>query len=253
MPPPFFCPQYDRAALLLQNNCKKWNLAIRLSNPNWHRLLEEALEEAHLQATASLRPLEEQVKVLQSELNTATRRSEELLACILSSGVAGSPTAKKLLTDAEQRQTQLRAALEEAEAELELQSQQRLDMEVASEALKGFDDAFEELTLDEKREYLRLLVKGMRATRESVEVELYEGRALARLVEYKECQQGGMSRKKKRHDHPETSSGGDYEGYTIVGAREATPGTNMPPFPTPKTMPMVCGESLLAPPATTNG
>jgi site-specific DNA recombinase len=147
------------------------------------KLLEVAVEEVNRLAREQVTPLQERVNALKQELADAERMASELLKQILSSGVSGSPTAKKLLADAEARQEQLRATLAEAEGELATQEAEQLDREVMLEALRSFDTAFAELTLPEKRELLQLMLKEVEIHPDHLVVELYEGRRAIKLLE----------------------------------------------------------------------
>jgi hypothetical protein len=50
-------------------------------------------------------------------------------------------------------------ALAEAEGELAVREGEQLDAEVMAQALGSFDEAFDHLTSDERREFLRLMIK----------------------------------------------------------------------------------------------
>jgi len=146
-------------------------------------LIAEAVGEANRLARQAVSPLQEQVTTLRLELAEAERRAEELLSSILSAGVSGSATAKKLLMDAEKRQEQLRVSLAEAEGELLAKSTAQLDLEVVIAALRSFDTAYENLSLEEKREFLKGMIKQVTVHPDRVVVELFEGKQAIKLLE----------------------------------------------------------------------
>jgi hypothetical protein len=54
--------------------------------------------------------------------------------------------------------------------------------EVVVQVLRSFDDVFDHLTLDEKRDLLRLMLKRVVVSKYEVEMELYEGRRASAML-----------------------------------------------------------------------
>ena len=67
-------------------------------------------------------------------------------------------------------------ALAGAEGELAVREGEQLDAEVMAQALGSFDEAFDHLTSDERREFLRLMIKQVVVYKDRIVVDLYEGR-----------------------------------------------------------------------------
>ncbi len=107
-----------------------------------------------------------------------------------------SPTAQRLLAEADAKVEQQRFALQEATTELGMRETQQLDAEVMAQALGSFDEAFDQLTTDEKREFLRLMIKQVVVYRDRVVVSLAEGRqATGALVTATTAKAGNPGRK----------------------------------------------------------
>ncbi len=138
-------------------------------------LLAEAVEEANRLVAAQVGPLHARVEALRREVAAADRTAEETLSRILAAGVGANATARRLLQGCEERQEQLRAALAAAEGELAAREVERLDLEVMVGAIRSFDDAFERLTVAERREVLHLMIRQIVVYPDRLQVELYEG------------------------------------------------------------------------------
>ena len=139
-------------------------------------LIAEAVEEANKLAREQVSPLQLRVDQLKRELSEAEQSARTLLEQALSAGVSTTGTLRTLLDEAESRQTALRRALSEAEGELAVRQTQQLDLEAVVEAIRGFDSAWEHLTIVEKRELLQLMIQEVVVRPEDLEVALYEGR-----------------------------------------------------------------------------
>jgi site-specific DNA recombinase len=156
------------------------------------KLIEDAVAEANRMAREQVDPLRKRVEQLRRELAEAEDQAGRVLAQILSAGIAASATAKRLLADAEDRQTKLRTSLSQAEGELATRETEHLDHEAMIAAIQGFDVAFDHLTLAEKREFMQLMCKHVELHPDHVVVELYEGRTATRyLTGNKRLQKGG--------------------------------------------------------------
>lgn len=175
------------------------------------RLLAEAVEEANRMAREQVDPLRQRVETLRREQAEAEAEGQRVLHQILSAGIGASATAKKLLADVEDRQAQLRAALNQAEGELATREAEHLDLEVIVDAIRGFDVAFDHLTLAEKREFLQLMCKQVVVEPDQVTVELYEGRSATRYL-------GGSPRVQKAGGVP--GGGGGVPG-SVPGEHES--------------------------------
>ncbi len=147
------------------------------------KLLEEAVAEANRLADQSVKPLRERATALKRELNEAEETAARVLTQILGAGISSSATAKKALGEAEARAEQLRGALAAVEGELSVRETEQLDHEVMAQAIRGFDTAFQHLSLAEKREFLHLMVKEVTLHPDRVEVELYDGKQASRFME----------------------------------------------------------------------
>ena len=99
---------------------------------------------------------------LKRDLAAAEQVAETTLDSVLIAGVADGPTAKRRLA--------------EAEGELAVREGEQLDAEVMAQALGSFDEAFDHLTSDERREFLRLMIKQIVVYKDRIVVDLYEGR-----------------------------------------------------------------------------
>jgi len=143
-------------------------------------LLAEAVEEANRMAREHVAPLRERVESLRRELAEVEDEGQRTLRQVLTSGVANSDLARKLLADIEARRDALRAALSTAEGELAGKEAEQLDLELVTQAIQGFDSAFEHLTSAEKREFLQLLIHKATGHTDRVDVELYDGRFASR-------------------------------------------------------------------------
>ena len=99
---------------------------------------------------------------LKRDLAAAEQVAETTLDSVLIAGVADGPTAKRRLA--------------EAEGVLAVREGEQLDAEVMAQALGSFDEAFDHLTADERREFLRLMIKQIVVYKDRIVVDLYEGR-----------------------------------------------------------------------------
>jgi len=109
-------------------------------------------------ATENVAPLRDRIATLRRELSDVEDEGQRTLRQILATGVADSDLARGLLADIEARRDALRASVATAEGELAAKETEHLDLELVTQAIQGFDDAFEHLTSAEKREFLQLLV-----------------------------------------------------------------------------------------------
>ncbi len=139
-------------------------------------LVAEAVEEANKLAREQISPLQQRVDQLKRELAEAEQSARELLEQALSAGVGTTSTLRSLLAEAEQRQASLRSALSQAEGELAVRQTEELDLHAVVQAIRGFDAAWEHLTIVEKREMLQLMIQEVVVRPEDLEVALYEGR-----------------------------------------------------------------------------
>jgi hypothetical protein len=140
------------------------------------KMLAAAVEEANRVAQQTVAPLRERVAVMKRDLSAAERTAEATLDTLLMVGLSDSPTAKRRLAEAEEKVGQVRLALAEAEGELAVREGEQLDAEVMAQALGSFDEAFDHLTSDERREFLRLMIKQVVVYKDRIVVDLYEGR-----------------------------------------------------------------------------
>lgn len=140
-------------------------------------------EEANRLVAAQVGPLHARVEALRREVAAADRTAEETLSRILAAGVGANATARRLLQGCEERQEQLRAALAAAEGELAAREVERLDLEVMVGAIRSFDDAFERLTVAERREVLHLMIRQIVVYPDRLQVELYEGESAVCFLE----------------------------------------------------------------------
>ena len=113
---------------------------------------------------------------LKRDLAAAEQVAETTLDSVLIAGVADGPTAKRRLAETEEKVKQVRFALAEAEGVLAVREGEQLDAEVMAQALGSFDEAFDHLTSDERREFLRLMIKQIVVYKDRIVVDLYEGR-----------------------------------------------------------------------------
>lgn len=191
------------------------------------KLLEEAVAEANRLADHSVKPLRERATALKRELNEAEDTAAKVLTQILGAGISSSVTAKKVLADAETRAEQLRGALAAVEGELAVRETEQLDHEVMVQAIRGFDTAFQYLSLAEKREFLHLMVKEVTLHPDRVEVELYDGKQASRFMEARAAggRGGGGG-----ENGGSGSTGGDDQGST--SQNDETPAVDQPGFVT---------------------
>lgn len=145
-------------------------------------LLAEAVEEANRMAREHVTPLRDRVDALARELAEVEEEGQRTLRQVLTSGVANSDLARKLLADIEARRDALRASLSAAVSELAGKEAEQLDLELVTQAIQGFDSAFEHLTSAEKREFLQLLIHKATVHKDRVDVELYDGRYASRYL-----------------------------------------------------------------------
>lgn len=146
------------------------------------KLLEEAIAEANRLARDSVDPLRQQVALLRREKAAAAQAAERLLDQLLAAGASGSATAKRRLAEAEEKAEQLERALSEAEGKLAVRETEHLNAEVIVQALRSFDEAFEYLSVNERREFIRLMIKQVTVHKDRVVVDLYEGRQATRFL-----------------------------------------------------------------------
>ncbi len=147
------------------------------------QLLAEAVEEANRMARDTVDPLRQRVDGLRRELAEVEAEGQTTLRQVLTSGVSNSDLARSLLADIEARRDGLRAALATAEGELAGKEAEQLDLELVTQAIQGFDSAFEHLTAAEKREFLQLLIHKATVHPDHVEVALYDGRHANRYLQ----------------------------------------------------------------------
>ena len=146
-------------------------------------LIAEAVAEANRLALAAVRPLHDRVQGLKKEVQEAEWQTQELLTSLLASGLAEHATARKRMSEAERRLEQLRESLAAAEGELVSKSTQQLDLEVVIAALRSFDRSYQNLSADEKREFLQSMIKEVTVRPDLVELVFFEGRQAMRRLE----------------------------------------------------------------------
>lgn len=142
-------------------------------------------------------PLRERVVPLKRDLVAAERAAEVTLDGLIASGVAGSPTAKRRLAAAETKVSQIGFAIAEAEGELSMREGEQLNAEVMAQALGSFDEAFDHLTSDERREFLRLMIKQVTVHKDRA-VGQYRATAERALLLEPEPRPGGQGRRLRK-------------------------------------------------------
>ncbi len=152
-------------------------LAIVREAANEPARLAEAVLEANRMAKEMVSPMRVRVDQLRKELTAAQREAEELVGKALAAGIAATTTVRQMLDAVEERQRQVRTALSAAEGELAARETDQLDLEVVVQAIRGFNTAWEHLTLVEKRELLGLMVEEVVLVGpDQIEVAMHEGR-----------------------------------------------------------------------------
>lgn len=95
------------------------------------------------------------------------------------------------------------------------------------QAIRGFDTAFQYLSLAEKREFLQLMVKQVVLHPDRVEVALYDGKQASRFLEARAAASGGGG---GGENGGSGSVGGSGQGST--GKNDETPAVDQPGFVT---------------------
>ena len=146
------------------------------------KLLQDAVDEANRMAREQVDPLVKQVENLRRELAEVEAEGQTLLRQVLTIGVGESELARGMLAEVEARQAKLREALATAEGALAGRQTDQLDLELVSQAIRGFEQAFDHLTAAEKREFLQLLIREVRVQKDRVDVDLYDGSHATRFL-----------------------------------------------------------------------
>ena len=140
------------------------------------QMVADAVQEANRLAQQTVEPLRERVTLARRDLASAERAADHALDAIIAAGAQQSPTSHRRLSEADAKVAQTRFALQELEAELGMRQSQQLDAEVMAQALGSFNEAFDGLTTEEKRDFLRLMIKQVVVYTDRVVVDLAEGR-----------------------------------------------------------------------------
>ena len=120
------------------------------------------------------------------------------------------------MKELDQRFHQLEAAITEEETRLSEAEGRRLDLDLAVQALRGFDTAFEYLTPHERKEFLDLMIDEVVVYPDHIEVALYEGSAASVALEKVD----GRSLRRKK---PPKGSGSGTGGVKGNGRKQRTP------------------------------
>ena len=135
-----------------------------------------AVKEANRQAAEHLIPLTEEVAVLNRRLKSVEDKGRRLVSSLLEIEAEQTSFGKDALRELDQERRQLIQAVANAEAELSIQRNSSLDAALMTEALRGFDAAFDELTGSEKRELLALIIERVVVHPDNIEVHVFDGR-----------------------------------------------------------------------------
>jgi len=120
------------------------------------------------------------------------------------------------MKELDQRFRQLEAAITEEETRLSEAEGRRLDLDLAVQALRGFDTAFEYLTPHERKEFLDLMIDEVVVYPDRIEVALYEGSAASVALEKVD----GRSLRRKKTPKGSGSGSGGVKGN---GRKQRTP------------------------------
>ena len=135
--------------------------------------VDAAVQEANRVLRGQLDPLREKVMALQREAARAQEEASQMTRRALLLDLGDSSMVKQELEMAGARARMASLALAAAEAELQAKEGTYIDTLVVREALRGFDDAWDNLNADERRDLLRLLIQKVVVRPGRAEVHFY--------------------------------------------------------------------------------
>ena len=146
-------------------------------------LVSMAIAETERIMREEMGPSRDRLVALRRDRDAAKAELDGGLRLMREGGLGDVSYFRDQMRDADKRYQQLHAAIAEEGARLSEAEGRQLDLDVAVQALRGFDLAFEHLTPAEQKEFLDLMVDEIVVYPDHIEVALYEGSRASVVVE----------------------------------------------------------------------
>ncbi len=179
-------------------------------------LIKAAIEETERILREEMAPSRERLDALQAERHSAKAELDRGFAAMTSGALDDVGYFGERMREMDRRLAQLDAAIAEEEARLAEAEGRELNLDLAVQALQGFDTAFEYLTDSERKEFLDLMLDEVVVFPDHIEVALYEGSEASVALE----KAANKAKGKKKATEP----GGGQNDQTPVDGRAGEQG-----------------------------
>ena len=179
-------------------------------------LVAKAIAETERILREEMTPARDRLEALRSERDAVKAELDRGFAAITSGGLQEVGYFGQRMRELDQRFAQLDAAIATEEARLSEAEGRRLDLDLAVQALQGFDTAYEFLSPDERKELLDVMIDEVVVHPDHIEVALYEGSAASVALEKVD----GRSRRRKKATKGGDGGSGGVKGN---GQKDQTP------------------------------
>ena len=160
-------------------------LAVMREAARQPELVAQAIAETERILREEMAPARDRLDALRGERKGVKEELERGFAALTAGGLEEVGYFAQRMRELDARLQQLDAAIVDEEARLSEAEGRQLNLDLAVQALRGFDTAFEHLTPDERKEFLDLMIDEVLVYKDRIEVALYEGSrasvALAKL------------------------------------------------------------------------
>jgi DNA invertase Pin-like site-specific DNA recombinase len=138
-------------------------------------LVAQAIAETERIVREEMVPARDRLDALRGERAAVKRELDQGFSMMTSGPVEGVRYFADKMQELDQRFQQLDSAIIDEEVRLSEVEGRQLNLDLAVQALRGFDTVFEYLTLEERKEFLDLMIDEVVVHPDRIEVALYEG------------------------------------------------------------------------------
>jgi site-specific DNA recombinase len=146
-------------------------------------LVAKAIAETERILREEMTPARDRLSALRGERDAVKVELDRGFSAMTSGDLQEVGYFGQRMKELDQRFGQLEAAIAEEETRLSEAEGRRLDLDLAVQALRGFDTAFEYLTPHERKEFLDLMIDEVVVYPDHIEIALYEGSAASVALE----------------------------------------------------------------------
>jgi len=147
------------------------------------QVIEKAAVAANTALAESSKPLQDEIDALRTELTKVETEGHTMAGQIAGGELQVNSFIQDAINDLDRRRAELGRALVQAEDRLRQTETRQVDAGVIQQALTEFDRVWDGLGPKDRKDVLKLIVKGIELDKEKIVVELFQGDALLLALE----------------------------------------------------------------------